>query len=58
MRYFSILLVLALLVTVARAQLPMTGAGSVAGGGGPPPVDTCGAIDLSTGCPQPMLGVM
>jgi hypothetical protein len=58
MRYFSILLALALLITVARAQLSQTGMGSVAGGGGPPPVDPCGAIDLSTGCPQPMLGVM
>lgn len=38
----------------AKAQLPLTGAGSVAGGGAP---SVCtGTIDLSTGCVQPMLG--
>jgi hypothetical protein len=37
MRYFSLLLLLALLATAARAQLSMTGAGSVAGGGAPGP---------------------
>lgn len=56
MRYFSILLFIALLATVARAQLPMTGAGSVAGGGAPPSSCT-GTIDLTEGCPQPMLGL-
>lgn len=38
MRYFKLLAALALLALPAQAQLPMTGAGSVAGGGGPPPL--------------------
>lgn len=40
MRYFSIILILALLVTAARAQLTTTGIGKVAGGGAPP-ADNC-----------------
>ena len=57
MRYFSFALIIALafVATFARAQLSQTGAGSVAGGGVPNPCT--GAIDLSLGCPQPMLGL-
>lgn len=56
MRYFSIALGVAMLIAAgtAYAQLTQTGAGKVAGGGGPP--SACdGTIDLSTGCVQPML---
>lgn len=42
--------------SAALAQLTQTGAGKKAHGGAAP--SCSGAIDLSSGCPQPMLGVL
>lgn len=43
---------------IACAQLPMLNFGSGTGGQGGTPLAACGSgtINLSTGCPQPMLG--
>lgn len=50
-----ILIVLGFTLSSTVAQLSLTGAGSVAGGSGPPP--TCdGTIDFSTGCAQAIPG--
>lgn len=57
MRYFRHLLLLGALIFAAHAyaQLAQTGAGSAPGGSVP---SVCaGALDLSLGCPLPMLGV-
>lgn len=59
MHSFKLLLLLVALASLAgsaTAQLPLTGAGSVAGGGTPPVNCGVGAIDFSTGCVQPMFG--
>lgn len=54
----TIALVLAMLAS-ARAQLLTGVTTSATGGGSPtPPVGCDGSLDLSNGCPQPMLGVL
>lgn len=39
-------------------QLGFDGVNNNTSGGGPPPVGCNGTIDLSAGCPLPMLGIM
>lgn len=56
---FIILLMLSLLVVGARAQLLHGVTDALSGGGSPtPPAGCSGTIDFSTGCVQPMLGVL
>ena len=55
---FIALLILSLLIVGARAQLLHGVTDALSGGGSPtPPAGCTGAIDLTLGCPQPMLGL-